>query len=117
MMFVIVGVCRDCGKPMVGKHTYRRYAEAREQFVRHDGQGLCRADHKRATAHGTLPEPAPRDLPRCAYRRRAEVLEEYALLRSDGVSRRMCALRMGMTLSGLDRAINRARAAGERVAA
>lgn len=92
--------CGRCGKAMTS-------GGARQPGVPvHSRRGLCEGCEVAARRDGTLLDhPA-------LVRTRAEVLEDYELLRTDGATRRQAAARMGMTVDALDRALQRARAAG-----
>jgi hypothetical protein len=109
-----VGNCKDptCGRPMVGRRAYRSQS-LRGRFVRHGGHGLCLACYIRARSHKTLPEPAPRNLPRSRHRPLAEWIEDYPILRRNGATHDEIAEEVGLTRAAFDRAIQRARKSGK----
>ena len=69
-------------------------------------RGLCNKCYKRAYRAGTLDDVATR-------RPLAEVLDEWVLLRDDGISVRDAAPRLGMTFPALDQHLVRARRRGD----
>jgi hypothetical protein len=73
----------------------------------HEGRGLCTPCYERANYRGRLA-----DHPRRTWSR-DDVMTEWDLLRRDGHTRAQAAERLGMTWAALDRAIWRARAAGD----
>lgn len=73
----------------------------------HGGRGLCNSCHARERYHGRLA-----DHPR-STRSRDELLEEWELLRGQGHTRVQAAERLGMSPSAFERALQRARAAGD----
>lgn len=77
----------------------------------HSGRGLCGSCWHRHDRNGTL-ENFPR-----VTRDRAEILEDWAFLSREGYTRAEAARRMGITKKCLEKAIERARRAGEQVAA
>lgn len=84
--------CADCGVLTVPGRRLR---------------GLCKRCYQRHRKRGTHI-----DFER-VNRSRAEVIEEWLRLRSDGYSRVFAAYRMGMTPGALDTAIARAKRRGE----
>jgi predicted DNA-binding protein (UPF0251 family) len=82
--------------------------DERVGLARHEGHRLCTRCGKAAIrAETALATRAPQ-------RKREEVLEEWDLMRSDGVTDlTVAAKRMGMTRAGLQKALERARAAGD----
>lgn len=70
-------------------------------------RGLCDSCFGKARYYGTLA-----DWPRVT-RSRDELLEDYQLLRSDGLSREVIAARLGMHYDSLMRALVRAARAGD----
>lgn len=75
--------------------------------VMHAGRGLCEGCYERKWRSGRLA-----DFP-AQLRPRAEVMEEWELLRSEGYTKRQAAERLGMTFAAFDRAFHRARKAGD----
>jgi hypothetical protein len=70
-------------------------------------RGLCWFCYRAATKNGEL-----FDYPR-STRSRDEVLDEWEMLRGEGYTRRQAAERIGMTFEAFDRALYRARSAGD----
>lgn len=74
---------------------------------RNAGRGLCAHCHQGALRAGTL----------CDYERltrsRADVLDDWTVLRGQGVTRLQAAARLGMSFPAFERALFRARAAGD----
>ena len=93
--------CTCCGTPTVPSSNRASGAAV------HAGRGLCNACHKRADYHGRLA-----DHPRSTWSR-DEVLSEWELLRGEGHTRVQAAERLGMTPAAFERALQRARAAGD----
>lgn len=107
------GKCRVCGIPMVSKHV-----RVPEGHRRHNGNGLCNTHDYRARRYGDAdadlsrtPRPRARG---SEWRTADEVLEDYDMIRDQVASVAQAAERMGMTASALDRALYRAREAGDR---
>jgi predicted DNA-binding protein (UPF0251 family) len=110
-----VGHCSQCEIPLVSDSVWEAYGRAgkdRSHFARHSGNKLCNGCFKRISrAEYRRRENKP------AYsgmRRREEVLEDWELLRSDGVTDlEVAAHRMGMSKGALEQALYRARKAGD----
>lgn len=96
-----MSTCLDCGRT-----TVNRYLEL-PAAVTASGRGLCRRCYSRHERRGTLV-----DFPRTT-RSRDELLDDWVLLREQGLDRRAAAARMGMTYSAFDRALVRARSKGD----
>jgi hypothetical protein len=97
---------------MVSKH-----ARVPEGWARHNGKGLCNTHDYRDRRYGDpeadlLAKPRPRARG-SAWRTAEEVLEDYAMIRDHVGSVAEAAERMGLTASALDRALYRARTAGD----
>jgi hypothetical protein len=73
----------------------------------HAGRGLCTPCYGWADRHNRLADYQPHK------RSRDEVLEEWDWLRSDGVPYKHAHQRIGMTPGAFERALQRARAAGD----
>lgn len=92
-------LCVECGRPMRASSEPPDPARAV-----HAGRGRCRPCRDRAKRSGVLAEhPTKRDA----------FLEEWAVLRVGGATREVAAERMGMTFAAFERALFRARAAGD----
>lgn len=77
-------------------------------FTRRGANGLCERCYK---AGRRAKDPVQTRSP---YRRREEMLEEWEFLRSDGVTDlSVAASRMGVTRTALEKALERARKAGD----
>lgn len=74
---------------------------------RSGGRGLCQNCHAWARYHDRL-----LDYPR-STRSRDDLLEDYVMLRREGYDWPLCAERLGMTYAAFERAIHRARDAGD----
>lgn len=74
----------------------------------HRGRGLCSTCHNYVLSRGQLS-----DYPPVVKRPRDDLLDDYVLLRSEGLSWRQCAERLGMSYAAFQRAMLRARAAGD----
>ena len=105
-----LGWCRECSAPMLGDTVWHRTPpEQRAEFSRHNGHGLCNRCYKRAQRATTAKRTRSPQL------RAEDVLEEWVLLRSDGVTDlEVAAKRIGMTRAGLEQALYRARRRGDR---
>lgn len=93
--------CVDCGRKITPQKR------AHEGHPRHAGRGLCTACHARHKAHGTLI-----DFERKSWSRE-ELLNEWVLLRDEGIRMRDAAPRIGVSYDALDRALCRALARGD----
>jgi hypothetical protein len=99
-----VNICKGrCGRPLIRS----RRAPIPPGHGRHAAHGRCTA----CRAH-TDRGAVVADYPRRTWRR-DDLLEEWAMLRSSGSTRDEAADRLGMTLTAFDRALQRARAAGD----
>lgn len=104
---VATRVCSGgCGRPVVSQ---RMPPEQRPPgAVTYRTRGLCESFHYRARTAGTLTDHERLN------RSRDEVMDDYrVLVRERGLSRRDAADRMHMSFPAFDRAIQRARRAGE----
>lgn len=95
------GTCRDCGTPIWPK------SRGVPSACRDEGRGLCRPCWRTRDAAGTLDE-----VERVRFSR-DELMDEWVVLRDRGCSKRQAAARLGMTFARFDRALLRARAAGD----
>jgi predicted DNA-binding protein (UPF0251 family) len=93
---------------MVGRRAHRPV----EGFVRHEAHRLCQACCKRAKNCGSYPDPAPAVTARRLTRKRVDWLEDWKILDARGLTKRECAVKLDMSMSGLDQALYRARKAG-----
>ena len=93
--------CSSCGTPVAPCTSPQPGAAV------HGGRGLCNACHGKERYHGRLD-----DYPR-RTRSRDELLAEWDLLRGEGHTRVQAAERLGMHPSAFERALQRARAAGD----
>jgi hypothetical protein len=75
--------------------------------TRHEARGLCEPCYKREDYHGRLD-----DYPRRTWSRE-ELLDEWELLRGENYTRVQAAERLGIRPSAFERALQRARAAGD----
>ena len=73
----------------------------------HRGRGLCVNCYQYARHHGELVDYSPQ------LRSRDDLLDDYVLLRSEGLNWRQCAERLGMSYPTFERAMFRARADGD----
>lgn len=74
-----------------------------------NARGLCDSCYEKHWKAGTLDQFPTRRV----QRRRVEFIADYELLRSEGYTRRQIAERLGMTRNAVDRAVQRAVAAGD----
>jgi len=96
--------CARCGAgPLI---PYVRWCAGDRNGVRHCARGLCSRCWFRSNDDGTLI-----DYPR-ATMSRAELLEDFRLLREQGLDRRQIAERLGMRKGSLNQALRRAELAG-----
>lgn len=93
--------CVDCRRKITPQKR------AHEGQPRHAGRGLCTACHSRHKYNGTLLDFERKSWPRDL------LLDEWVLLRDDGVRPRQAAARLGVTYDALDRALCRALARGD----
>jgi hypothetical protein len=93
--------CVRCGTSI---NPYTRQEPHRST---HKGRGLCGTCRDYVTTHGDLA-----DYPRVTISR-DELLDDYVILRKEGYTHRQIAKRLGMTYVALDRALVRARKAGD----
>jgi hypothetical protein len=84
--------CPDCHTPL---KPYRRV------------RGLCPPCYSRRHRHGTHLDSPTR------YRTRADVVDDYLVLRSRGITREQIAARLGMKTDALHQALKRAALAGD----
>lgn len=93
--------CLRCGRDMVPR-TWPRTPGT----VTYKGRGYCRTCYDRVFLS---PVPAVRS----GRWRRDDLLEEWDRLRRDGVTMRQAVDRLGITYDALDKALIRAKAAGD----
>ena len=93
--------CAECATDMVPR------SDAASRVSTHEGRGLCPPCYRQATYTGRLD-----DYPRRNWSR-DELLSEWELLRGEGHTRLQAAERLGMSALTFDRALWRARAAGD----
>lgn len=108
--------CEACEAPMVPHARWHR-GDRPEGHVAYGGRGLCRNHYQRLMRNGDLEPRTPGRPPQGrrdakAARTRAEVLEDYAMIRDSVSTIAEAAERMGMTFSALDAALYRARKDG-----
>ncbi len=101
--------CRKCDFLLCSGNT--KITDVPAGVRRHAGRGLCSVCYAHAVGKGAREDYPP------LTRRRSEVLEDYAELRAQGCELEEAAQRMRMSPAALDRALHRARAAGELVPA
>lgn len=120
-------VADGCGVPTVSSWSLALLSPERRQEIAREhgaedlqgrqGYGLCTKHYNRLRRNGDPLASAPkRPRPKRGPESRSaeEVLEEWAMLRSDGVTDlRVAAQRMGMSFSALDKALWRARKRGD----
>lgn len=95
--------CVECGCGMTPNKNKRPAKGTR----RHSGRGLCTACYRRLLDHGRLHEHERRSMPRDM------LLDDWVLLRDQGVRPVDAADRLGVSWDALDRALCRALAAGD----
>lgn len=93
--------CTCCGTPVAPCTSPRPDAAI------HGGRGLCVSCYGDKRYNGRLA-----DHPRATWTR-DELLDEWELLRGEGTTRLQAAERLGMTPAAFERALQRARAAGD----
>jgi hypothetical protein len=93
---------------MVGRRAHK----PSDGFVRHEAHRLCQACCARAKNCGSYPDPAPAKVARRLIRKRADWLPDWRILTARGLTKRECAVKLDMSLAGLDKALCRARKAG-----
>jgi hypothetical protein len=105
--------CAECDVPMVAASQWRKMSteeRSAADFVRRWGKGLCDRCGK---AERRAADPT-RANGRSPYRFRDDMLDEWELLRSDGVTDlTQAAVRMGVTKDALQKCLERARKAGD----
>lgn len=108
--------CRVCGAAMVAKYKFASLPpEDKARLVAHGGRGLCRPHYIKDQRYGNplhVPKVPDRSGPRAPMRSRAEVLEEYELIKDSVGSLAQAAERMGMKTNTLYMALARARREG-----
>jgi hypothetical protein len=110
-------VCRQCGVALVTEaHWGGLSDEARSEVRQHGGRDLCRSHYTKLLRYGDAGYVPRRksgpDPDRAPSRSRAEVLEEYDLIKGSCGSIAQAAARMGMKKNALEMALLRARRAG-----
>jgi hypothetical protein len=98
---VVINRCVRCDDPM------RSQRSPSQTGIRiHRGCGLCSRcyDHIAPTQRVDFPT---------VTRRRDDLLEDYVILRAEGMTWRQCAQRLDVNYTAFERAMNRARAAGD----
>lgn len=113
MTYRVVGHCRadGCGVAMVSKHVWQHKGIRPEGMMFHGGQGLCDIHHRRWRRHGSTEKLHGQNgggVKGSTHRPRAELLEDYLLIRPDVGTVAQAAVRMGMTTEGLAKALRRA---------
>lgn len=93
--------CRDCDHPICPRSWNVPGA------FRDEGRGLCRGCWRDRAAADTLDEVER------TKRTRDDLMADWEILRGRGLTKRQAADRLGMTFSAFDRALQRARAAGD----
>ena len=104
--------CRRCERgPLVHGARWRRLTRPERKAtggVEHCARGLCRTCYVVVLEQGALYDYEP------VSRSREEVLDEWELLRSDGVTDlAIAAERIGTTRAALEKCLERARKAGD----
>lgn len=94
-----------CGRQIVPETVPPRHRPA--GVLAHGSRGLCTTCRHHARVNGTIGEFER------INRSRDDVLDDWVVLRRQGYSRRQAAERIGMRFAALDRAIQRARRAGD----
>lgn len=97
--------CARCGKHTLPDNKRQRTDTAYADRMR--GRGMCTNCYANEEYHGRLT-----DWPRVT-RSRDELLDDYVILRRQGYDGKQCADRLGMKYPTFERAILRARAAGD----
>lgn len=94
--------CDRCGYPLAPNHQ-----TAQRGFRPHGGRGLCVTCLRALSGTDDIFDYPPLN------RTRDDVLDEWHHLRTDGVSRRAAAHRIGITVDALECHIRRGRASGD----
>lgn len=97
--------CLRCGRMVLPHSKATRNGVSYGELMQ--GRGLCTRCYRNVEYHGQLLE-----YPRLT-RSRDELLEDYEVLRSQGYNWRECATILGMKYASFERAMERARAAGD----
>lgn len=101
------GRCRACRAPVFPRPNGARVTDLPPGARFHAGRGLCTRCHPAAHRAGTLIDFARHTLSR------DELLDDWVLLRDEGLTYTQAAARIGMPVAALKRALNRARADGD----
>jgi hypothetical protein len=96
--------CKCCPYPLVSSN---HRGPAPTGWRRHRARGLCDSCHAAAERDGTLVDFEYQT------RRRDALLADWEVLRLSGLGRRAAAQRLGMNLRDFERALTRARDAGD----
>jgi DNA-binding transcriptional ArsR family regulator len=96
---------------MLSKHAWRMGVR-REGHTYLGGNGMCSKHYRRMTRWGDTELRPRRGYNPAVARSRAEVLEDYRLIKDDVYSVGEAAARMGMSEAALTQALSRARRAG-----
>lgn len=113
-IYETVGHCKvaDCGKAMLSKHAWTAGVR-RPDHVSAGGHGMCRIHYQRWTRHGSTEKQVAKGKGGGGRKMgRAEMLEEYMIIRESCSSVAHAARRMGITFAALDKALYRARKDG-----
>jgi hypothetical protein len=106
--------CRYCDVPMISSVAWRKMSVEHRRtsgLARHGARGLC---DRCAKGVRRANDPTRTPGSRSPNRSREEMLEDWDLLRSDGVTDlTVAALRMGVTKGALQKCLERARKAGD----
>lgn len=96
--------CETCKREICSRYFRKRFPELEERCITMARRDACATCYEKARENGTFVRVS---------RSAEEVLEDWEFLRDDGVSVAQAAERMGMKLSTLKRALERARAKGD----
>lgn len=108
----------ECDRRLVSPSYYRRAIEAATaaDVYPHAGHGLCKRCMTRQRRNGTTVKlkPAPRPRRGSAWRPLEDTLEEWEMLRDSNHTLEQAAQRMNMSVAALSKALERARARGDK---
>lgn len=107
MAAVAVWTCPSCDRWVAPRSAWSRWPAVRARFLRHGCRGLCCTCYRRLASTDAIHDYQPSNMSR------DELLDEWALLRSEGISIPDAAPRLGMTIHALARALARARRDGD----
>lgn len=106
----------ECDRVIVSPSYFYRDNSNKVGVFAHRGRGLCARCHTRWIRHGSTAKPAPTPRPPrgSQWRPLEETLDDWANLRAANYTVEQAAERMGMSFAALSKALERARARGDR---